>query len=68
MLYNNNNNNVLLHDNSKRNRSKNMKLEYIVVYENSSDKFDIVGSRSRSLYAFKSFPLYHNTESDSQVL
>ena len=26
---------------SKRNRSRNMKLEYIVVYENSSDEFDI---------------------------
>ena len=34
---------VFLHDNSKRNRSNNMKLEYIVlhVYEHSSDKFDI---------------------------
>ena len=32
---------VFLHDNSKRNRSRNTKLEYIVVYENSSDKFDI---------------------------
>ena len=32
---------VCLHDNSKRNRSRNMKSEYIVVYENSSDEFDI---------------------------
>ena len=32
---------VFLHDNSKGNRSRNMKLEYIVAYENSSDKFDI---------------------------
>ena len=32
---------VCLHDNSKRNRSRNMKLEYIVVFENSSDEFDI---------------------------
>ena len=32
---------VFLHDNSKRNRSRNMKLEYIVVYENCSDEFDI---------------------------
>ena len=32
---------VCLHDNSKRNRSRNTKLEYIVVYENSSDEFDI---------------------------
>ena len=34
---------VFLHDNSKRNRStcRNTKSEYIVVYENSSDKLDI---------------------------
>ena len=32
---------VFLHDNSKRNRSRNTKLEYIGEYENSSDKFDI---------------------------
>ena len=32
---------VFLHANSKRNRSRNMKLEYIVVYENSSKEFDI---------------------------
>ena len=29
------------YDNSKRNRFRNTKLEYIVVYENSSDEFDI---------------------------
>ena len=32
---------VLLHDNSKRNQSRNTKLEYIVVYENSLNEFDI---------------------------
>ena len=32
---------MFLHDNSKRNRSRNMKFEYMVVYENSSDEFDI---------------------------
>ena len=32
---------VFLHDNLKRNRSRNTKLEYIVEYENSSDEFDI---------------------------
>ena len=32
---------VFLRDNSKRNRSRNTKSEYIVVYENSSDEFDI---------------------------
>ena len=31
----------VLHDNSKRNQSRNTKLEYIVLYENSSDEFDI---------------------------
>ena len=31
---------VFLHDNSKSNQSRNMKLEYIVVYENISDKFN----------------------------
>ena len=32
---------VFLHDNSKRNRSRNTKSAYTVVYENSSDEFDI---------------------------
>ena len=32
---------VFLHDNSKSNRSRNTKSEYIVVYENSLDEFDI---------------------------
>ena len=32
---------VFLHDNSKRNRFRNTKSEYMVVYENSSDEFDI---------------------------
>ena len=31
---------VFLHDNSKSNRSKNMKFEYFVEYENIMDKFD----------------------------
>ena len=30
----------VLHDNSKSNRFSNMKLEYFVVYENISNKFD----------------------------
>ena len=32
---------VCVHDNSKNNASIQLKLEHIVVYENSSDKFDI---------------------------
>ena len=32
---------VFLQDNSERNRSRNTKSEYIRVYENSSDEFDI---------------------------
>ena len=32
---------VCVHDNSKNNGSVDLKLEHIVVYENSSDEFDI---------------------------
>ena len=32
---------VFLHDKSKSSRSRNMKLDYIVVHENISDEFDI---------------------------
>ena len=32
---------VCVHDNSKNNGSIHLKLEHIVVYENSLDKFDI---------------------------
>ena len=32
---------VCVHDNSKNNNSIDLKLEHIVVYENSSDEFDI---------------------------
>ena len=32
---------VCVHDNSKNNSSIDLKLEHIVVYENSSDEFDI---------------------------
>ena len=32
---------VCVHDNSKNNPSINLKLEHIVVYENSSEEFDI---------------------------
>ena len=32
---------VCVHDNSKNDGSIDLKLEHIVVYENSSDKFDI---------------------------
>ena len=31
---------VFLHNYSRSNRSRNMELEYVVVYENISDKFD----------------------------
>ena len=33
---------VCLHDNSKSNQSRNLKFEYVVVYANISDMFDIV--------------------------
>ena len=38
---------VFLHDNSKRNRSRNMKFKYNVVNENNSDKFDIGHRRTK---------------------
>ena len=38
---------MFLHDNSKSNQSWNMKLEYIVVYENISGKFDIGYCRTK---------------------
>ena len=43
---------VCLHDNSKRNQSRNLKFENIVVYANISDMF---GSRSRSRWDFEIF-------------
>ena len=52
---------VFLHDNSKRNRSRNTKMEYIVVYENSSNEFDIElrQIKVKGTVGFKIFP--HNT-------
>ena len=33
---------VFLHDNSKSNQSRNMEFEYVVVYENISDKLWVI--------------------------
>ena len=55
---------VLMHDNSKRNPSRNMKCEHIVVYENNSDKFDIGNCRIKFKVTERSskiFPIYGNT-------
>ena len=38
---------VFLHDNSKRNGSRNMKFKYITVNKNNSDKFDIGHCRTK---------------------
>ena len=38
---------VFLNDNSKGNRSSNMKFKHIVVYENIADKFDIEHFRTK---------------------
>ena len=46
---------VFLHDNSKRNRSRNTKLEYIVEYENSSDEFDIEPHRVKVTVGVQKF-------------
>ena len=49
---------VCLLDNSKRNQSRNMKLEYILVYGNSSDKVDIElrGIKVKVNVSLQSFP------------
>ena len=55
---------VCVHDNSKNNGSIDLKLEYIVVYENSSDKFDIhwalSGQGQGHGVTLKFFSIYHN--------
>ena len=38
---------VFLHDNLKRNCSRNLKFKNVVVYENNSDKFDIEHGRTK---------------------
>ena len=71
---------VCVHDNSKNNGSIHLKLEHIVVYENSSDEFDIghcpsstlgiVRSRSRSRRDFEIFlhlPQYKLSSPISQL-
>ena len=49
---------VFLHDNSKRNRSRKTKSEYIVVYENSSDEFDIELHRVKVTVDVKKFSTF----------
>ena len=59
---------VFLLNNTKRNRSRRMKLEYIVVYEKSSEEFGIEHCRIKvkvTVGVYK-FPIYHNT--NCQVL
>ena len=60
---------VCVHDNSKNNGSIHMKLEHIVVYENSWDEFDIGHCPSQGQghgVTLKFFSIYHNT--NCQVL
>ena len=64
---------VFLHDNSKRNRSRNTKSEYIVVYENSSDEFDIELHRIKVKFTvgvqkFFLFTTIQNVRSYSSIL
>ena len=55
---------VCVHDNSKNNSSIHLKLEHIVVYENSLDKFDIghypIKVKVQGV-TLKFFSIYHNT-------
>ena len=64
---------AFVHYNSKNNGSIHLKLEHIVVYENSLDKFHIgiVRSRSRSPHDFEIFrhlPQYKLSTPISQLL
>ena len=63
---------VCVHDNSKNNASIHLKLEHIVVYENSSDEFDIghcaIKSRSRRDFEiFLHLPQYKLSRPISQL-
>ena len=63
---------VCVHDNSKNNGSIDLKLEHVVVYENSSDEFDIghCPSKSRSQRDFEIFlhlPQYKLSRPISQL-
>ena len=64
---------VFLHDNSKRNQSRNTKFEYIIVYENSSDEFDIELRRIKvkvtvGVQKFSPFTTIQNVRSYSSIL
>ena len=53
---------VFLHNTSKSFRSRNTKLEYTVVYENISDKFEIGPDQGQGHgTALKFFSIYRNT-------
>ena len=56
---------VCVHDNSKNNGSIHMKLEHIVVYENSSALFDQGQGHGVTL---KIFSIYHNTNCQGPYL
>ena len=57
---------VCVHDNSKNNGSIHLKLEHIIVYENSSDEFDIGHRPIKVKVTLKFFSICHNT--NCQVL
>ena len=64
---------VFLHDNSKRNQCRNAKLEYIVVYENSLDEFDIELRRIKvkvtvGVQTFSPFTTIQNVRSYNSTL
>ena len=53
---------VCVHDNLKNNGSIDLKLEHIVVYENSSDEFDwaLCDQGQGHSVTLKFFSIYHN--------
>ena len=53
---------VFLHDNSKRNQSRNMKFKYIVVNENNSDKFDIGHCQTKVMVTVGNFSPFNTIQ------
>ena len=64
---------VCLPGNSKRNRSRNMKLEFVVLYENNSEEFDIEDCRIKvkvtvSLQKFSTFTAIQTVRSHNSMI
>ena len=57
---------VCVHDNSKNNGSIHLKLEHIVVYENSSDEHWALSDQGQG-HGMTFFSIYHNTNCQAYI-